>query len=312
MPENYPEGADSICCDICDQWLHVSCSGLTCKKFKKLSEDLASKWYCKYCIEENFAFGKLGEIAFSDIINKTSINTIKTELSKLTIKSNFGIYCPLCNKKCTKSAIPCSACKNLTHQKCTKTNLRSFRNIQDITNWTCPKCIENTIPFYNVTNIELENLNLYPEAKNVNNTCDINDLNKLKSSYNFSNIFKSNDPRDKNSNQDMINCDYYDPNEFKNLLHTLPKNTFSICHANIRSIKANISKLQNLIINHNHLFDVISITETWDDKNKRNEFLPDLIDSYQPYNGIPGYSQNSGCGFYIRENINYADRNDLQ
>ena len=29
------------------------------------------------------------------------------------------------------------------------------------------------------------------------------------------------------------------------------------------------------------------------------------------FNGIPGQSQNSGCGFYIKENTNYIDRNDL-
>ena len=91
----------------------------------------------------------------------------------------------------------------------------------------------------------------------------------------------------------------------------MPKNSFSICHTNVRSIKSNLNKLQNLLINHNHLFDVISLTETWDDVNKRNEFLPDLIEGHQPSTGIPGYSQNSGCGFYIKENTNYIERNDL-
>ena len=36
------------------------------------------------------------------------------------------------------------------------------------------------------------------------------------------------------------------------------------------------------------------------------DFLPDNIDGYKKYEGIPGSSQNSGCRFYIREEINSA------
>ena len=154
--------------------------------------------------------------------------------------------------------------------------------------------MENCTPFYNLTNIELGNLNIPPVIKKVDCMNELLNLRNLRSNYNFPNIFKSTDTSDTNSMQDLVNCDYYDPEEFKNLLNTLPKRSFSICHSNIRSIQLNVNKLQNLIANHKHLFDVFSLTETWDDVNKRNEFLPDLLDGYQPFNGIPGYSQNSG------------------
>ena len=116
----------------------------------------------------------------------------------------------------------------MTRQKCAKINLRNFRNIKDIKEWTCPKCVENNIPFYNLTNVELDNLNIPPVMKNKDN---------LRSTYNFSNIFKSNDPNDINLIQKLINCGYYDPEEFKNLIKTLPKNSFSICHTNITNYK---------------------------------------------------------------------------
>ena len=32
---------------------------------------------------------------------------------------------------------------------------------------------------------------------------------------------------------------------------------------------------------------------------------------YQHYNGLSGISKKSGCGFYIKEGINYIDRTDL-
>ena len=208
-----PEGAGSICCDVCGQWLHVSCSGLTRKKFKKLSDDQNFKWYCRLCIEEIFVFGKLGKIAFNDIINITSVTTLKTDLMEFTT-NDFDSYCSICNKKCNKCAIPCSTCKKLTHQKCTNTNLRAFRDIQDIRKWSCPKCIENTIPLYNLTNNEIENLNLSSSFDNVNYTKEFINLSNLKSNYNFSNTFKLHDPNDLNSIQDLVNCDYYDPDEF--------------------------------------------------------------------------------------------------
>ena len=98
---------------------------------------------------------KLGKIAFSDITNNISMETIKMELMEFTAKYNFDSCCLICSKICKKYAIPCSSCKKLAHQKCTKTNLRDFRDIQDIQKWTCPKCMENCTPFYNLTNIEL-------------------------------------------------------------------------------------------------------------------------------------------------------------
>ena len=168
------------------QW--VSCSGLTHKKFKQLSEDQNSKWYCKLCIEESFVFGKLGKVAFSAIINITSMTTIKTDLMEFTTKNDFDSSCPICNKKCKKCAIPCSTCKKFTHQKCTNTNLRNFRDIQDTKKLTCPKCMENNIPFYNLTNIELENLTISPSFENVDYTKEFINLNNLKAGIHLHNI----------------------------------------------------------------------------------------------------------------------------
>ena len=141
-----PEGADSICCDVCDQWLHVSCSGLTHKKFKQLSEDQNSKWYCKLCIEESFVFGKLDKIAFSDIINIASMTTIKTDLMEFTTKMILILLAQSVTKM-QKCAIPCSTCKKLTHQKCTNAKLRNFRDIQDIKNGLAQNAWKIISPF---------------------------------------------------------------------------------------------------------------------------------------------------------------------
>ena len=57
------------------------------KKFKQLSEDQNSKWYCKLCIKESFVFGKSGKIAFIDIINITSMTMILILLAQSVTKN---------------------------------------------------------------------------------------------------------------------------------------------------------------------------------------------------------------------------------
>ena len=52
-----------------------------------------------------------------------------------------------------------------------------------------------------------------------------------------------------------------------------------------------------MLSTHAHAFDVVSLTETWDQKSKRDEFLPRSIESSVYYNGLSGLSQKCGCGF---------------
>ena len=71
---------------------------------------------------------------------------IKTDMMEFTTKNYFD-SCPICNKKYKKCAIPCSTCKELTHQKCTNTNLRNFRDIQHIKNGLAQNAWKIISPF---------------------------------------------------------------------------------------------------------------------------------------------------------------------
>ena len=85
---------------------------------------------------------------------------------------------------------------------------------------------------------------------------------------------------------------------------------FFISHTNIRSLSSNHDKLLTLLANHEHKFDIISLIESWNEISKSTEFLPNNIDGYKKIEGIPGNSQNSGCGFYISGEINSISRKD--
>ena len=53
------------------------------------------------------------------------------------------------------------------------------------------------------------------------------------------------------------------------------------------------------------------MSETWTAQNKNSLFKPQKLNGYEPYYGIEGNSLKSGCGFYIKDGINYKPRKDL-
>ena len=55
-------------------------------------------------------------------------------------------------------------------------------------------------------------------------------------------------------------------------------------------------------------FDIISFTEVWNNLDKNDSFHPISIEGYQKYNGLPGTTLKSGCGFYIKDHIVFMER----
>ena len=305
--EHIPNNTDSICCDICDIWFHVRCSGLTFKSFKKLTNDINSRWFCSPCLKECFPFGQLGPVAFENFITPT-VNSnlhVHEELLHFIQNNNFTNKCSICDKKTNiVKSVPCSTCNSLLHQKCAKYKLKNLKDINDIQHWQCPKCKSDTFPFHDISNDDLHLLSF-----NISPPCKLN-LESLRNNFNFSKLSCEIDSKSDESSEFTSNnyCNYYDINEFKSINKI---KTFSIFHTNIGSLPANIENLQTLICNLQHNFDIISLTETWNQTSKNDSFLPNNIEGYQKYNGISGDTQNSGSGFYIKSDLNYIERNDL-
>ena len=86
---------------------------------------------------------------------------------------------------------------------------------------------------------------------------------------------------------------------------------FSVFHTNISSLKANFDNLHTLLAQMPMTFDIISLTEVWNNIDLNDNFYPKDIEGYNIYNGIPGKTKNSGSGFYIKNNIDFIDRPDL-
>ena len=175
--------------------------------------------------------------------------------------------------------------------------------------WSCEAC--NCFPYEDLNQDELENI------------CD-NGLQK--EPYNISSSFKFDEkiPRleikietqegieNEEENVSSLNFEYYNLKEFSDLKSSINhKKSSSFLHTNIRSINKNIDSLSALISDLDFKFDFIGLSETWQNSTLSKYNVPESLAGYHSFEYTPGQSQNSGCGLYIKNSINYSKRDDL-
>ena len=176
----------------------------------------------------------------------------------------------------------------------------------------CLRCSVSIFPFQKI-------LNIYPTdefTSTVPTALSTVHINDLRENFNLNNILGHDIDDDRNEVillQAFNKCDYYDAMEFNKLLtdYNTSDRSLKIFHTNIRSMGSNHNNHINLLAYIKTKFDVISLTETWNDNVNDAEFLPDSIEGYNDYLGTPGTTKNSRCGFYIREGIDYTRRQNL-
>ena len=113
-------------------------------------------------------------------------------------------------------------------------------------------------------------------------------LNLQELNFNKNSKYANSDPNA--SIADPVNFNYYETHAFHKLKNNLKLNkseNLSIFHSNISSLKGNFDKLEILLDNLEHQFDVIALTETWHMKNNVN-FTPGILSGYQKYEGLAG------------------------
>ena len=118
------DNQNSICCDDCDGWLHLKCSGLTLKEHKKLGNDKKSTFKCKFCIK--YKCGKC---------------------DKPVYQTQNGVMCDS------------DHCQTWFHLKCTRFTLAEYMDKKSrlhSDHWYCPNC--TCIPFSELPQNEFMNL----------------------------------------------------------------------------------------------------------------------------------------------------------
>jgi hypothetical protein len=276
-------------------------------------------WHCKKCYSNIFPFTNIDNNKFEKLFDNKKKDLI---IPNITDLSNT---CSVCTKTLynKNKGIPCNMCNALIHRKCTKLKVKELINLikNDLPSWECSACIKLKFPFSDIPDCEIEEQTFNSNFNCICKTKNISSQNITKEIFNFS---KMNFDTDKNFNIETDNNDiedatqlsvdfsYYLTHDFHKLIQKQksPKN-ISILHSNICSLRGNFDKLEQLIINLDHEFDVIALTETWNSNEKSHLFKPGLLEGYQPYDGLSGTTRKSGCGFYIRNGIKYISRKDI-
>ena len=213
----------------------------------------------------------------------------------------------VCNKAVAKShnAIQCGLCDMWVHVKCKKINLQTYRFLQQCrAQWFCCKCLQNTMPFGDLTDHELfQTL----QGKKIKFTAVTQSSIKP-----YKNLI--NDLNSSIDNTDQIaSFHYYNINELNNVTRKYKSKKHEIMfffHMNISSLPFHFDELYAFLSELNYSPDIIAISE------------PCLKFSTQPIAQInlgnycvehkPTESSNGGTLLYIKNNISYKLRNDLK
>ena len=69
----------SIQCDLCDQWSHIDCIGISIRKYEKLKSD-SSPWYCSIYLSE-FPFFQMNNNELKSFLKISKISATPTQVT---------------------------------------------------------------------------------------------------------------------------------------------------------------------------------------------------------------------------------------
>ena len=313
-----------IYCDGCCVWIHRKCAKINKNEYDKLCQS-DDPWFCRNCNKDMFPFfnldnNKLKTLFQHKISKKLTQN--QNPVRKNNIKTSICSVCDKQNKIISKS-VPCYNCFSPIHKKCSQLKATEVLDLfKRKTEWECPFCMQQKFPFHLVNDKVLVkesfNSNFNCKCKTTSDYCLGNSKYIFKYKKDCTNkdtsFANTVDINDQILNDFTINPNfkYYQNHEFHKLTKNLnSQNNFSVFHTNICSLQGNFDNLQILTTNLDFKFDVIAVSETWTPESRNNTWKPDTLEGYQNFCGVKGKTLKSGCGFFIKNEIKYKIRNDL-
>lgn len=281
---------DGIFCEICLKWNHIKCLKMTRRQYNSL-HDSPLPFFCNTCLSDslpllNLTQNKLIQESFNS--NKQQTNNHPCNRCKKIIGNHRYVKCKLGN--------------HLLHNKCANINTDNQHEI-NYKIWSCNECVN--FPFQDLNDndmkCELTSQNVIKAAKPI---LFENNFHAFKQLQQLNINLESNE-----SKEQLINFEYYDMHNFLKLTKSIGSDYLSILHTNIRSYNKNHENLENLLTMLQTEFDILGVSETWD--NEKNLVNHHPMRGYHQYEGMSGSSQNSGVGLLIRDTLNYTRRDDL-
>ena len=284
----------NVSCCLCKSLYHSVCVGLP-----KTNNSTATDWFCNTCRPSIFPFHN---VDYKNLV-KLSTSCDKYSLQNLSLLAvDMSRKCSVCTKVLSKSnpGIPCFCCNCKIHVKCSKLSdpRGTFHTFKG--KWQCESCTRDQFPFFDVDDEILTDLSDDPLAQRGKFSPDFSLDDKLKLLLSYSS--KSNwyahvcdtdsDPHDNfNNNDHKSNFHYYDVSDFRKTQQTWNRQrSLSIFHTNVSSLQANFSKMEDLLVDLAWNFDVIAVSETWNDAKNQSNFTAPQLEGYHPYSGTMGSS----------------------
>ena len=237
-----------------------------CSKPSQLTSDLG--------LEEDGQASRLNEFD-TELIDKIKIATTKLKTTtcenKKTRPRTAKFPCSICDKNCNSNqdAIFCTHCASWVHRKCNAMSKEEYAKLSsepDDVPFQCFLCVikENSEIFPLLLLDKSELLDLYG--------VDLPSQLKLLDSYELrSKLANMPNLQDFDMDENLIhkvNSKYYDIVSFPQIRKT--RDSFSLFHANLRSLSAHLDELELLLTALKMKFDIIGISET---KEQAHGFL---------------------------------------
>ena len=235
-------------------------------------------------------------------------------------------FCPVCAVKWRsgQKSIQCTSCQGWVHHN-NKNNCSSLTNKEFETHcnddnklWECDKCISKSLVTLPFANLDDNNWLMFNDIISMPNELS-GDINIVKSSNlsefisqcdSMNNTINIEDDDENDLLSTSVNSKYYDTDQLNSLKHDL-SSSFGLFHVNIASLNKHIDDLKLILSSLNYNFDIIGITE----HKILKDSLPSnniIIPGYNDFIFEPTETNCGGTGFYIKDNIDYILRKDLQ
>ena len=231
--------------------------------------------------------------------------------------------CPLCTRPVLPHAkkVKCAICFYYYHVNCISLNHEDQNYIElNLNSWYCYKCLSKVFPFNHIeennifiseiNNMDIESKTIESLSEKLFNPLELNNddiyspLCDVDPDANYFNELNA---------HIYQNCNYYYEHSFSTIIQSrfkdaIDPNVFSLCHINIRSMKANLTSFEICLQNLEFQFSVIGITETWLSDSNSDLYT---IDGYNFIETHRTERSGGGVGIFLRSNILYQRRSDI-
>ena len=230
--------------------------------------------------------------------------------------------CPVCNQNSNtvQKSILCASCHCWVHhsnkKNCSGLTNREFKlHLENVDKfWECDKCRSKSsfsLPF---SHLDEDNWLTFNELKKKQTSSDVNIISAHDKRFATLCGHVQNVVNLESDDNDMllnhVNSKYYDVDQFNSAKIDLPS-SFGLFHANVASLNKHIDDLRHILSVLSYKFDIIGISE----HKIRKDTTPSNNISIPGYNEFvfePTETTHGGTGFYIKDDVDFHQRQDLQ